>query len=120
LFIKFQEKVVILIDEYDNPIIDNILNLELACEHRTLLSNFYKALKDEDEYIRFIFFTGVSKFSKTSIFSGLNNLVDISMEDSFTTLLGYTEEEILKYFPDYLKQLAESQSLSIQETLAKI
>jgi hypothetical protein len=120
LFVKFQEKVVILIDEYDNPIIDNILNLELASENRTLLSNFYKALKDEDEYIRFIFFTGVSKFSKTSIFSGLNNLVDISMEDSFTTLLGYTEEEILKYFPDYLKRLAESQSLSIQETLAKI
>ena len=76
LLTKFSaiNKVVILIDEYDKPIIDNIENRELAVELREILKGFYTIIKACDEYIRFVFLTGVSKFSKAGVFSGLNNL----------------------------------------------
>jgi hypothetical protein len=73
-------KVVVLIDEYDKPIMDNIEDLTLADQTRKTLNNFYSTLKSNDEYIEFIFITGVTKLSKTSIFSGLNNLTDLTMD----------------------------------------
>jgi hypothetical protein len=76
---KFSQKVVILIDEYDKPILDNIESRELALQMRNELRNFYSAIKDNDAYIKFAFLTGVSKFSKVSIFSGLNNIEDIAL-----------------------------------------
>ncbi|MDR1820359.1 MAG: ATP-binding protein [Methanobrevibacter sp.] len=95
--------VVILIDEYDKPITDNINNIDLAINIRKILQKFYGALKDVDEYIEFVFITGVSKFSKTSIFSGLNNLNDISLSNDYSTICGYTKDEFKRYFKDYLE-----------------
>ena len=97
-----KEKVVILIDEYDKPIIDYLDNLDQAEENRKTLKNFYSIIKDADQYIRFFFITGVSKFSKVSIFSDLNNLEDITLNDEFSTLLGWTQEELEHYFSEYI------------------
>jgi hypothetical protein len=95
-------KVVILIDEYDKPIIDKINEPDIAYKNREILKEFYSILKSSDKYIKFVFLTGVSKFSKVSIFSGLNNLRDITLSLHFSTMLGYTEEEMLHYFKDRL------------------
>ncbi|MFM7457640.1 MAG: AAA family ATPase, partial [bacterium] len=78
---KYDAKVAILVDEYDDPIIKHISNPELALQMRDVLHDFYKIIKSEDANIRFVFLTGVSKFSRTSIFSGLNNLNNISMQE---------------------------------------
>ena len=104
---KFTEKqVVILIDEYDKPIIDNIEKKEYAVEIRDYLRSFYEVFKGLDEHIKFFFMTGVSKFSRVSLFSGLNNLKDISLYPEFGTLLGYTESEILENFKEYLEGIS--------------
>ena len=87
-------KVVVLIDEYDKPIIDNIENKDLAVELREILKGFYTIIKACDEHIRFVLLTGVSKFSKAGVFSGLNNLEDISMDARHSSLLGITKEEM--------------------------
>jgi hypothetical protein len=93
---------VILIDEYDKPILDNIGNPERATELREGLKNIYSVMKDHDAYIQFVFLTGVSKFSKVSIFSGLNNLNDITIDKKYASICGYTEEELKQYFQEYL------------------
>lgn len=95
-------KVVILIDEYDKPIIDYLDNLEQAEANRETLKNFYSIIKDADRFIRFFFITGVSKFSKVSIFSDINHLEDITIHDEFSTMLGWTQEELEHYFSDYI------------------
>jgi len=97
-----QQKVVVLVDEYDKPILDNINNPDLAIEMREGLKNFYSVIKDSDQYIKFVFITGVSKFSKVSLFSGLNNLEDITLNSSFGAICGYTEEELTEVFSDIL------------------
>ncbi len=109
LIIKLSEngRVVIIIDEYDKPIIDYMDNLEQAEENRKILKNFYSVLKDLDKYIKFFFITGVSKFSKVSIFSDLNNLTDITLRKKYSQIVGWTKEEIEKYFPEYIKDLGE-------------
>lgn len=99
--------VVIMVDEYDKPIIDLIDKKELAMENRDILRNFYSAIKGSDKYIKFAFITGVSKFSKVSVFSGLNNLNDITIDEEYATFLGYTDEELLHYFDDRIDQVAE-------------
>ncbi|NOQ35123.1 MAG: AAA family ATPase [Methylococcaceae bacterium] len=93
--------VVILIDEYDKPILDNIDKEELALTIRDALKNIYSVIKDSDAYIKFALLTGVSKFSKISLFSGLNNLEDISLNPDYATLCGYTEPEIKQVFGEY-------------------
>ncbi len=100
---KYNKPVVVLIDEYDKPILDNIEKPELAEEIRDLLSNFYGVLKGLDEYLRFVFLTGVTKFSKVNLFSKLNNLEDITVDENYSDLCGYTEGELDKYFSEYLK-----------------
>ncbi len=109
LIIKLSEngQVVIIIDEYDKPIIDYIDNLSKAEENRKILKNFYSVLKDLDKHIKFFFITGVSKFSKVSIFSDLNNLEDITIDDNFSQIVGWTKEEIEKYFPEYIQDIAK-------------
>jgi hypothetical protein len=97
------QKVVVLIDEYDKPILDNLTHPEIAREIREDLKNLYSVIKDSDEYLKFAFLTGVSKFSKVSIFSGLNNLKDITLDPRFGTLCGYTEKELLETFKDRLE-----------------
>jgi hypothetical protein len=117
---KYNQQVVILIDEYDDPIIKHINDPEMAGKNRDVLQDFYKIMKAEDANLRFVFLTGISKFAKTSIFSGLNNLLNISMSDKYPALLGYTQEELESYFPEYISELAESHSLSVEEILNDI
>jgi hypothetical protein len=95
-------QVVVLVDEYDKPILDNIDNHDLAREVRDELKNYYSVIKDLDPYIRFVFITGVSKFSKVSLFSGLNNLNDITLDRRYSAICGYTQEDLETVFADRL------------------
>ena len=101
---KYQKRVVVLIDEYDKPILDNIENPIRAIENRDFLRSFYVQLKANDEYIRFAFLTGISKFSRASIFSGLNNLEDISLTPAFGNICGYTHDNLQREFYEYSKE----------------
>ena len=98
---KFNLGVVVLVDEYDKPLLDNLIK-DVAEDMREGLSSFYSVLKDSDRYIKFVFLTGVSKFSKTSIFSKLNNLIDISLKPKYADICGYTQEDLEIVFADYL------------------
>ncbi|MBN2895148.1 MAG: ATP-binding protein [Campylobacterales bacterium] len=100
---KYNQKVVILIDEYDKPILDNIEDIPLAKEMREILRGFYTIIKGADADLRFAFLTGVSKFAKASIFSGLNNLYDISLDTDYATICGYTQEDLERSFKAHLK-----------------
>ena len=102
--------VAILIDEYDKPILDYIERKgehDIAEKNRNILRNFYSSVKDNSKYIHFFFVTGVSKFSKVSIFSELNNLNDITIHGDYACLTGITEVELENYFPEYIKELAK-------------
>jgi len=110
-------KVVLLIDEYDKPMLDHIENTQLAQECQTILKGFYETIKSLDQYCQFIFLTGVSKFTKTSVFSGLNNLNDISEKAEAATIVGYTKAEIEQYLASHLEQLALGIKKSTNETL---
>lgn len=101
-------KVVILIDEYNYPLLGHLATIKLASEQEKILKNFYGVLKSLDAFLRAIFITGVSKFSKSTIFSGINNLIDIGMSDQAACLLGFTDEEIKKYFHDYIAAYAHA------------
>ncbi|WP_431064171.1 AAA family ATPase, partial [Methylotuvimicrobium sp.] len=91
---KYGQRVVVLIDEYDKPILDNITNPDIARQMRDGLRNLYSVIKDSDAYIRFAFLTGVSKFSKVSLFSGLNNLEDITVNVAYSAICGYSETDV--------------------------
>jgi hypothetical protein len=107
-----KNRVVILIDEYDAPITTTIYNRELANSNRRTLRSFYATIKSLDEYIHFFFMTGVSKFSQTSLFSGLNNLSDISFYPSAAALTGYTQEEVDYYLLPYIDEMAATRSVN--------
>lgn len=109
--------VVILIDEYDFPILNNITDLPLAGECRNIIKNFFGVIKDLDNYIKFVMITGVSKFSKTSIFSGLNNLEDLTLSQQAAGLLGYTSDELKTNFGKHIAEIATNQEKSSQEIL---
>ena len=113
-------KVVVLVDEYDKPIIDNVGNLRVAKKNKDLLRDLFGTLKGLDEYLRFVFVTGVSKFSKVSLFSGFNNLKDITIAPDYATLVGYTEEEIQTYFRNHIKHIAKENDSSQKEIRAKM
>jgi len=102
LYKKYNQKVVILIDEYDKPILDNIEDAEIAMQMRESLKSFYSVIKDADEFLKFVFITGVTKFSKVSIFSGLNNLRDITLIPEYGSVCGYTQNELEEVFKDRL------------------
>ncbi len=99
------QPVVLLIDEYDKPILDNILDPERARELREGLKNLYSVLKDADPHLHLVLITGVSKFSKVSLFSGLNNLRDITLLPEYSTICGYTDEDIDTVFAPELPGL---------------
>ena len=117
---KTGQKVVILIDEYDKPVVDNIDNPELMDSFRRELQGFYSVVKNKDGFIRFAFLTGVTKFGKMSIFSGLNNLTDISMDLEYSDICGVSEDELKSYFNDSVEKLAENNGLSKDECYAKL
>ena len=100
---KYGQKVVILVDEYDKLIVDNIDQVEVAKQGREVLRDLYTTIKDSDEYVKFALLTGVSKFSKVSVFSGLNNLNDISLDERYATICGYTQHDLETTFADHLQ-----------------
>ncbi len=116
-----QAKVVVLVDEYDAPILDYLgTQPKKAFENREILRNFYKVIKDVDHLLRFVFITGVSKFSKVGVFSGLNNLIDLSFEPEFATILGYTQSELETSFEEELALAGEHLNLDKPSLLAQI
>ena len=117
---KTQQKVVILIDEYDKPIVNYIDDIEKAAKNREILRDFFGVLKYSDAFLRFVFLTGVSKFARVSIFSDLNNLRDITFSSQFAALLGYTQNELEHYFDEHIQILGSELRLKKAPLLAKI
>ncbi|MDR2569776.1 MAG: ATP-binding protein [Oscillospiraceae bacterium] len=104
---KYNKQVVILIDEYDNPILDHLMDEEKAQANRTVIRDFYKIIKSMSAHIRLVFITGVSKFSKTSIFSALNNLNDITLSEEYANVCGITLEDLDKYFSEHIEHVSK-------------
>ncbi len=118
----YKTNVVILVDEYDKPIIDFIEteDIKKAKANRNVLKYFYSVLKSSDQYIRFAFITGVSKFSRVSIFSDVNNLNDITIDNNYSTLLGLTHDELLRYFENRIDLLSRETGPGKDELLRQI
>lgn len=112
--------VVILIEEYDKPILQTLRDPELQAEHRAQLKAFYSVLKTQDRYIKFAFLTGVTKFGKVSVFSDLNNLTDISMDHRYISICGMTEKELLTNFKEGINELASANEDNETETIDKL
>ncbi len=119
-FARTGRRVVILIDEYDKPMLQAIGNESLQEAYRGTLKAFYGALKSCDQYIRFAMLTGVTKFGKVSVFSDLNNLKDISMRKDYHEVCGITERELLESFRPYVLRMADELDLSAEEVLKKL
>ncbi len=114
-----KEKVVILIDEYDSPLTNNISSKKLE-EIRKVLRGFYSVIKAADAYIRLCFITGVTKFSKVSIFSAMNNLIDISVLDEYSTAFGYTQNELETYFAEYIEASIKKNGITREDYLSML
>ncbi len=115
---KTGQQVVFLVDEYDKPLLGSIGDKALYETYRAMLYELYSNIKNCDRYLRFVFLTGVSRFGKLSIFSGLNNLNDISMDRAYASLCGITEEELIANFSQELTALSTELGRSTEETLA--
>ncbi|MDL2212354.1 ATP-binding protein [Bacteroides sp. OttesenSCG-928-E20] len=113
-------RVVVLIDEYDKPLLRVMHNEELQVRYRNLLTAFYTVLKDADPFLHFVFITGVTKFAQMGIFSNLNQLMDISFDEDFADLCGLTRQEIMDTFPIGLSSLAAKNKLTEEEALDKL
>jgi len=117
---KYNQKIVILVDEYDSPYTEFVNDTTIAKSVRDILRNYYIQIKANDEYIRFVFITGISKFARMGVFSTLNTATDISLMFEYAEMCGYTEEEIIKYFPDYLEETATYMKITPEELIAKM
>ena len=117
---KMGKQVVILIDEYDKPLLETVTNEALNNAMRAQLKAFYEVLKNCDRYIRFAFLTGITKFSKTTLFSGVNNLKDITLHNDFDAICGFTEEELTTYLSQKIAKLAEEENSTVEETRATL
>ena len=117
---KTGEKVVVLIDEYDKPLLRTLFNDDLHNVYREMLTGFYTVLKDADRYLRFVFITGVTKFSQLGIFSNLNQLMDISMAPAYATICGMTKVEIERDFQPELAALAAMNKLTYEQTVNEL
>ncbi len=120
LFQKTKQQVVVLIDEYDKPLLETFDAPERNERFRTQLKSFYEVLKKSDAYIRFAFLTGITKFSKIVLFSGLNNLVDITLVDDYSAICGFTEEELTSYLAAEIEKLATKYQQTIEEARAML
>ena len=114
------QKAVVLIDEYDAPLLDVVHRKDELEQLRNVMRNFYSPLKFSDPHLHFLFLTGITKFSQLSIFSELNNLTNISMEGEFAAVCGITVDEVLTQMPGYLDRLAAKQATTREETLAAL
>ncbi len=112
---KAGQKVVVLVDEYDKPMLQAIGNEPLLTDYRNTLKAFYGALKSNDKYLRFALLTGVTKFSKVSVFSDLNNLMDISLSNRFANICGITENELHRDLEEDIRLLAEANGMNETE-----
>lgn len=118
---KTGKNVVILIDEYDKPLLDNLgYDGKLEDKNRRTLKGFFGALKDGDPYIRFALITGVTKFSKVSLFSDLNNLEDISLDRNYNDICGITENELISNYSDEINELAAEYNMDFKLCLEKL
>ena len=117
---KEGRNVVILVDEYDKPILQTQQNEKLQEDHRNQLKAFYSVLKTQDRYIKFAFLTGVTKFGKISVFSDLNNLMDLSMDHRYISICGITEKELLDNYKEGINELAETYGDTVEATIAKL
>ncbi|MDR0546240.1 MAG: ATP-binding protein [Dysgonamonadaceae bacterium] len=116
---KTGKKVVVLIDEYDKPVTGH-LNDGKAEEFRTIIHDFYQIIKGSDDHIRFVLLTGVSKFSGMSVFSALNNLRDITLDETYSTICGITQKELEENFADHIQAVADKYKRSKEQMLADI
>jgi hypothetical protein len=123
---KYGQSVIVLIDEYDKPLISHLgkgeNELEIAKQNRDILKQFFGVLKEQDVSgaLRLVFITGISKFSRVSIFSDLNNLDDLSMQAEFGAILGYTEDELERYFFQSIDKLSKKLEISYQACKEKL
>jgi hypothetical protein len=117
---KENKPVVILIDEYDKFITHQITNDEQREKNRSQLKDFFSVLKGSGDFMRFLFITGVSRFTQVSIFSDLNNLIDLSLEPEYAAIAGYTDKELLDYFHDFIREFAEKEGCSFDSLLEMI
>ncbi len=120
IYQKTQKQVVILIDEYDKPLLLTLQDPELNEANRSLLRAFYEVLKHCDRYIRFAFLTGITKFSKTNLFSGANNLMDITLLDNYAAICGFTEQELTDNLMPEIERLAKAQKSTVAKTRATL
>ena len=117
---KTGKKVVVLIDEYDAPLLDVVHEEEMLPVLRNVMRNFYSPLKDCDPYLKFVFITGITKFSQLSIFSELNNINNVSMDIPYAGICGITQEELLTQMSDDIDRLAEKLELTREETISQL
>jgi hypothetical protein len=120
LYQKYDKRVIVLIDEYDKPILDHLEDHEMAEKIRTVLRTFYSTLKSSDEFLDFVFITGITKFTKIGVFSTLNNLNDISTWDEVSQMLGYTQMELEEDFEGYLTVCEQKLGFSREELFEEI
>ena len=121
LYEKTGNKVVVLVDEYDKPLLSTMIsNPEQERKNREIYKGFFSVLKDMDKYLKFVFFTGVTKFTKVSIFSDLNQLRDISLDRRYSGICGITEDELEDYFEPEIEELAAKQKKSHDECLSEL
>lgn len=113
-------KVVVLVDEYDKPIINHLQNSEIADKNRDILKDFFATLKSLDKHLKFTFVTGVSKFSQVSLFSGPNNLDDITLDPKYSAMMGYTRAELLKHFKEHINHMSQTKNLSSEAILDEL
>ncbi len=117
---KTGKQAVVLIDEYDAPLLDVAHDTDKLNELRNVMRNFYSPLKKYEEHLHFVFLTGITKFSQLSIFSELNNITNISMNDDFAGICGITKEELLTQMSEDIDMLADAQGLTKEQTIAKL
>ena len=113
-------QVVVLIDEYDKPLLQAVLDEKLLDEYRSILKAFYGVLKSADRYLRFVFLTGVTKFAQVSVFSDLNQLQDISSWPDYSSLCGITKEELIRTFTPEIERLGAANGMDFHATLDKM
>lgn len=118
--VKHNKPVVVIVDEYDKPFLDFHAKPEQAQRVREIMRDYYITLKSNEQYMKFLFMTGISKFSKMGVFSALNHLTDISLNENYGTLFGYTEDELAEYFGEYLEAGAKKLNMPLGEFVEKV